>query len=304
MAPTLLFIVLKLEIIMKKLGLATALVLAMTGAHAYQVEVQGQSEFLDTKQNDKDFTGAAQGTYYFKNVDSSKGPLAEAAFLNQASNVSVAYSFAKESGDETITKKNESIGAKGEAYLPTPYLPVYTSASYSHSQTKTDGKKDNGDRFALEVGTMLTPNFLVAVGYTNIADQFALDANSVLARGIAKSVVEAKTIGEDQDAVTARTKYVGQIDGTNMAVGFEAGLVYGDDTAYELKTDLYLTPKLSVGASYAESSYANTPDSAWGANVNYFITPAVAVGASYVNANAVNADLDTQTIGLNAKFRF
>ncbi|NIE96468.1 carbapenem susceptibility porin CarO [Acinetobacter sp. Tr-809] len=289
---------------MKKLGLATALVLAMTGAHAYQVEVQGQSEFLDTKQNDKDFTGAAQGTYYFKNVDSSKGPLAEAAFLNQASNVSVAYSFAKESGDETITKKNESIGAKGEAYLPTPYLPVYTSASYSHSQTKTDGKKDNGDRFALEVGTMLTPNFLVAVGYTNIADQFALDANSVLARGIAKSVVEAKTIGEDQDAVTARTKYVGQIDGTNMAVGFEAGLVYGDDTAYELKTDLYLTPKLSVGASYAESSYANTPDSAWGANVNYFITPAVAVGASYVNANAVNADLDTQTIGLNAKFRF
>jgi phosphate-selective porin len=45
-------------------------------------------------------------------------------------------------------------------------------------------------------------------------------------------------------------------------------------------------------------------DSAWGANVNYFITPAVAVGASYVNANAVNADLDTQTVGLNAKFRF
>ncbi len=37
-----------LEITMKKLGLATALVLAMTGAHAYQFEVQGQSEFLDT----------------------------------------------------------------------------------------------------------------------------------------------------------------------------------------------------------------------------------------------------------------
>ncbi len=35
-----------------------------------------------------------------------------------------------------------------------------------------------------------------------------------------------------------------------------------------------------------------------------FITPAVAVGASYLNANAVNADLDTQTVGVNAKFRF
>ncbi|WP_265936488.1 porin Omp33-36 [Acinetobacter sp. 2JN-4] len=289
---------------MKKLGLATALLLAMTGANAYQVEVQGQSEFLDTKQNDKDFTGAGQVSYFFKNVDTSKGPLAEAAFLNHASNVSVAYSFAKESGDEIVTTKNESLGAKGEAYIPTPYLPVYTSAAYSHSKTKIDGKKDNGDRYALEVGAMLSPNFLVAVGYTSIADQFALDANSVLSRGIAKSVAEAQTIGQDQDAITARTKYVGNIDGTNMAVGFEAGLVYGDDTAFELKTDLYLTPKLSVGASYAESSFNEVRDSAWGANVNYFITPAVAVGASYVNANAVNADLDTQTVGVNAKFRF
>jgi len=212
---------------MKKLGLATALLLAMTGAHAYQVEVQG----------------------HFKNVDSSKGPLAEAAFLNQASNVSVAYSFSKLSGDEVPTEKTNAFGAKGEAYLPTPYLPVYTSASYSHTQTKTDGKKDNGDRFALEIGTMLTPNFLVAVGYTNIADQVALDANSVLSNGIFKSAAQAEVIGEDQDAITARTKYVGNIDGTNMAIGFETGLVYGENKAYGLKTDLYLTPKLSVGAS-------------------------------------------------------
>jgi len=160
---------------------------------------------------------------------------------------------------------------------------------------------------------MLTPNFLVAVGYTNIADQFALDANSVLSNGIAKSVAQPLVIGEDQDAITARTKYVGNIDGTNMAVGFEAGLVYGDFQAYELKTDVYVTPKLSVGASYAEANFSSNPlnednfspiKSAWGANVNYFITPAIAVGATYVNANAVHANVDTQTVGLNAKFRF
>jgi hypothetical protein len=32
---------------MKKLGLATALLLAMTAAQAYQFEVQGQSEYID-----------------------------------------------------------------------------------------------------------------------------------------------------------------------------------------------------------------------------------------------------------------
>ena len=128
--------------------------------------------------------------------------------------------------------------------------------------------------------------------------------------GVAKAALESATIADKTDAITARTKYVGAIDGTNMSIGFESGLVYGEDTAYNLGTTLFLNPQLSVGASYMESSFAGSPDKAWGANVNYFITPAVAVGASYVNANyeanlAQTAQVrDTQTIGVNAKFRF
>lgn len=292
---------------MKKLGLATALLLAITGAQAYQFEVQGQSEYIDNTVNDKNFTGAVQGTYYFKNVDATKGPLAEAAFLNQASNFSLAYNYGEYDVD-AVDKDFVShvYGAKAEAYVPTKLVPVYASAAYSH--TITDGKggqdNDNGDRYALELGAVVTPNFLVAVGYTSVADQYSLDAFNILANGVAKAALESGTIAQDQDAITARTKYVGAIDGTNMAVGFEAGIVYGESTAYNLKTDLYLTPALSVGASYVETSADAVVDSAWGANVNYFITPAVAVGASYVNANAVGKAVDTQTVGVNAKFRF
>ncbi|WP_273777665.1 MULTISPECIES: porin Omp33-36 [unclassified Acinetobacter] len=293
---------------MKKLGLATALLLAMTGAQAYQFEVQGQSEYIDNTVNDKNFTGAVQGTYYLKNVDTSKGPLAEAAFLNQASNVSLAYNYGEydEDGADLVS---HTYGAKAEAYIPTQVVPVYASASYSH--THNDAKnvlaadaEGNGDRYALELGAVVVPNFLVAVGYTSVADTYALDTFKILNGGVAKAGLEAATIADDQDAITARTKYVGKIDGTNMAIGFETGLVYGEDTAYELKTDLYLNPQLSVGASYAESSYDFSPSKAWGANVNYFITPAVAVGASYVNANDEIDNVDTQTVGLNAKFRF
>ncbi|MEX5379702.1 porin Omp33-36 [Acinetobacter towneri] len=296
----------KLVTIMKKLGLATALLLAMTGAQAYQFEVQGQSEYIDNTVNDKNFTGAVQGTYYFKNVDATKGPLAEAAFLNQASNFSLAYNYGEydEDGFDIVS---HTYGAKAEAYVPTKLVPVYASAAYSH--TINDSKNnlesdDQGDRYALELGAVVAPNFLVAVGYTSVADQDSYDAFNILSNGVAKAGLEAGTIADDQDAITARTKYVGAIDGTNMAVGFEAGLVYGEDTMYNLKTDLYLTPALSVGASYAETSADSPIDSAWGANVNYFITPAVAVGASYVNANAVGVARDTQTVGVNAKFRF
>ena len=293
---------------MKKLGLATALLLAMTGAQAYQFEVQGQSEYIDNTVNDKNFTGAVQGTYYFKNVDATKGPLAEAAFLNQASNFSLAYNYGEYDVDaDKADFVSHVYGAKAEAYVPTKLVPVYASAAYSH--TINDSKNnlesdDQGDRYALELGAVVAPNFLVAVGYTSVADQDSYDAFNILANGVAKAALESDTIDQDQDAITARTKYVGAIDGTNMAVGFEAGIVYGESTAYNLKTDLYLTPALSVGASYMESSYNDSPNKAWGANVNYFITPAVAVGASYVNANAVGEAVDTQTVGVNAKFRF
>ncbi len=298
----------KLVTIMKKLGLATALLLAMTGAQAYQFEVQGQSEYIDNTVNDKNFTGAVQGTYYFKNVDATKGPLAEAAFLNQASNFSLAYNYG-EYDEDGLDIVSHTYGAKAEAYVPTQLVPVYASAAYSH--TINDSKNnlasdDQGDRYALELGAVVAPNFLVAVGYTSVADQYSLDAFNILANGVAKAALESDTIDQDQDAITARTKYVGATDGTNMAVGLEAGLVYGEDTMYNLKTDLYLTPALSVGASYVETSANTNVDSAWGANVNYFITPAVAVGASYVNANAKDntENLDTQTVGVNAKFRF
>ncbi|MEB6679339.1 porin Omp33-36 [Acinetobacter lwoffii] len=297
---------------MKKLGLATALLLAMTGAQAYQFEVQGQSEFIDNTANEQNFTGAVQGTYYFNNVDASKGPLAEAAFLNQASNVSLAYNYG-EYDEVGLDIVSHTYGAKAEAYIPTKFVPAYASASYNH--TINDSKNaletdDNGDRYALELGALVAPNFLVAVGYTSVADQTSYDAFNILSNGVVKAGLESETIDEDQDAITARTKYVGAIDGTNMSIGFESGLVYGEDTAYNLGTTLFLNPQLSVGASYMESSFAGSPDKAWGANVNYFITPAVAVGASYVSANyeanlAQTAQVrDTQTIGVNAKFRF
>ena len=89
-----------------------------------------------------------------------------------------------------------------------------------------------------------------------------------------------------------------------MSISFETGLVYGRDTAYNLKTDLFVTPALSMGVSYAETSADIANDKAWGANVNYFVTPAIAVGATYVNSNAVGDNTDTQTVGVNAKFRF
>ncbi|MHA3082778.1 porin Omp33-36 [Acinetobacter sp. ANC 5383] len=300
---------------MKKIGLAAAVLFAMTtGAHAYQFEVKGQSEYVDTTANDKNYTGDLQGTYYFKNVDASKGPLAEAAFLNKASNVSVGYSYEQYNQKNSINYHVGTYGVKGEGYFSTPYtasIPLYANASYNH--TDVDGKNaisrdDKGDRYGLEVGAMPTNNFLLAVGYTH-TNPLALDTFDIMNYGIAKSVGES-TFSSNKDYATARVKYVGAIDGTNMSIGFEGKAIFNHEAAYGLKTDLYLTPALSVGVSFADTSRFNyypgfSYDHVWGADVNYFVTPAISVGATYVKANAKNGNnLDTDTVGLNASVRF
>lgn len=294
---------------MKKLGLATALLFAMTGAQAYQFEVQGQVEHIEDKNAHNKYTGAIQGTYYYSDVDSKKGPLAEAAFLNQASSVSLAYDFGKYSSAVNDVKyTSQAFGVKGETYIPTPILPVYASASYNHTNRsyKNDEAHNNGDIYALEIGTLIAPNFLIAGGYTRVADkaQAAYDTFDVLESGTIHTVFDRAVIGNKKDVATARAKYVGAIDGTNMAIGFETGLVYGEHTAYNIKSDLYLTPALSVGAAYSATSANVASDKVWSANVNYFITQDISVAASYASTSALGNHSNHQAVGLNAKYRF
>ena len=325
----------------------------MTGAQAYQFEVQGVAGYYDADLNDGNYNAGLQGTYYTKALDLSTGPLAEAAFLNQATSVSIGYSFGKLTADldfsnqkpvipegasqaviDEVNKKvqemasergldsnlqaeldteQHSYGIKAETYIPTSIVPVYASASYNHSITDAKNKftalnfnDDSGDRFALELGAVIAPNFLVTVGYTSVAATESLDTFNILNNGLMSASMEARTIGNDQDAITARTKYLGAIAGTNMSVGFEAGLVYGEESMYQLKSDLYVTPKLGFGISYTEASYKSSivPTSAISTNASYFVTPAISLGANYVYANGEYGAKDAQLGSLNAKFRF
>jgi len=303
---------------MKKLGLATAILLAATGAQAYQYEVQGQSEYIDRTGNTKNYTVGVEGTYYLKNVDSSKGPLAEAAFLNQASSVSLAFNYAKLDNKDPVHKEsynNYNYGIKAEGYIPTAYVPVplYASASYNHSYT--DGRNanspdDSGDRYSLEVGAVVIPNLLVAAGYTSVPNQFSMDTFGIMSNGILAADIESRVAIRDKtDAATLRAKYVGPITDTNMSFGFETAATIGDNTIYGLKSDLYLNNKLSVGATFIGTGAKTSSvgfDQAWGGDVNYFITPAVGVGISYLHASSKNAKefANADTVGVNAKFRF
>jgi hypothetical protein len=86
---------------MKKLAIASALLsaIAVTGtAHAYQAEVGGSYTYTDPDHYDNTHSFGVDGTYYFNPVQTRNAPLAEAAFLNRASNVKANVNYADNSG--------------------------------------------------------------------------------------------------------------------------------------------------------------------------------------------------------------
>ena len=118
---------------MKKLTLVTALLSSLafvgTTAHAYQTEVNGNYNYLDPDNGSGVSTFGASGTYYFNPVQTRNAPLAEAAFLDRASNVSVGGVYGDNSGT-----KNTSIGIAGEYYVPNS--DFYLGAGVAREENK------------------------------------------------------------------------------------------------------------------------------------------------------------------------
>lgn len=156
---------------MKKLTLSTALLaaLAVTGtAQAYQFEVNGGVDYghVTTHVGHDNAEGAGVGgtaTIYLKDVDSKKGPLAEAAFLNQASSITGGYKYLQSDGNVgTGDEKVHQLSAGGEFYVPSSLIGLGDAVTFyaagDATRTKTESLPDNGFDFNAEVG--LIPNQL------------------------------------------------------------------------------------------------------------------------------------------------
>ena len=108
---------------MKKLAIASALLsaLAITGtAHAYQAEVGASAGLIDPDNGSSSGSFGVDGTYYFNPVQTRNAPLAEAAFLDRASNVNAKYQYDEVGDDE---RHRYGIGAE-VGYLPAPGLLI------------------------------------------------------------------------------------------------------------------------------------------------------------------------------------
>lgn len=198
---------------MKKLALAALIMSTMGAAHAYQTEVGADYTYYDVDKGDAVNLFGVDGTYYFNPVKDNNAPLAEAAFMNKASNVGVRVA-----GDDADNNTVE-YGINGEYYVPN--TDFYLSANVSRLETDDD----HANRFGAEVGYFPAPNLLIAAGLTG-----------------------TKVDGDRNTDPSIRAKYVTRVGDNDW--NFEAGGVFGDYDRYNIGADYYVDNTFSLGAEY------------------------------------------------------
>lgn len=258
---------------MKKLAIASALLsaLAVTGtANAYQAEVGASAGLIDPDNGSSSGSFGVDGTYYFNPVQTRNSPLAEAAFLDRASNVNAQFNY-DEVGDDEVTK----YGVGAEYYVPNS--DFYVSGNIARQDVEfSDGGDFDTTLYGAEIGYLPAPGLLIAAGLKGYDNDY-----------------------DDGVDPTLRAKYVTTLS-NGKAINLEAGAAFGDLDEFNLAADYFIDKSLSVGADY----YSNdlNDNSEFGVSARKFFNQQVSlegrVGFGEVGSN------DYNKFGLAAKYRF
>lgn len=261
---------------MKKLAIASALLsaIAMTGtaAHAYQAEIGASAGVIDPDFGGTSGSFGVDGKYYFNPVQTRNSPLAEAAFLDRASNVSAQYQY-----DEIGNDDRHRYGVGAEYFVPNS--DFYLSGNVGRDDVKRDvGPNSDQTVYGAEIGYLPAPGLLIAAGLKGYDNDY-----------------------DDGVDPTLRAKYVTTLS-NGKDINLEASAGFGDLDEYNLAADYFIDKTLSVGVDYASKDLGPTDTNEFGISARKFINQQVSlegrVGFGEVGNN------DYNKFGVAAKYRF
>lgn len=231
------------------LAFAAAATFGTAQAQDYQMELQAGYSDFNPDVGSGDSALDASFTYFLDRVGTAGKPLAEAAFLSNASNVGIGYvTFDKADAD--------AVGVRGEFWFNQLYLSgSYVTADFAGVDTDTIGAR---------VGWMLAPALRIAGG----VDYVDVDLPNV----------------DSRTDIVFEAKYVASLGG-GAAVNLEGGVILLDDPIddeeFFIAGDYYFNPAFSIGAGL---TFADQDDN-WSLRVRYFVTPTIAGQLEYFTEN-------------------
>lgn len=259
---------------MNKTLLATATVLALSIpalASAYNLEASAAVGEADTDFGDADLIGVS-GTLYLQQVTTDKGPLAEAAFLNRASSVSLSYF---ELDPERFGSDIETTDLSGRLVTGDGLI---IEGGWQDS--------DFGDTLSFGLGTYID------AGTSIIASYSSWDPDG--------SNFDIDRLGVDLHRVLAST-------GTST-LAWDAGLAYVDtdnDNGYGLSGGITYYPdtNLGFGAAIEHLDVGDYDATTFTLHGEYFFSPKLALGAAYTDTDdETGLELETILFSLTGRF--
>lgn len=225
------------------------------------VEVGGLSG--DTESFDLGFTTN------FSQVDTSKGPLAEAEFLDRASNITIGYSDGELENIDTddlaanLRLVDKESGFTGELFL-------------------SDGEIGGADNesLGLSLGYYVAPNTEVALGFLN-TEVDNIDADTIFA-GI-------------KHVSTGEVSFM--FEGILGSVDTDAG----DDTLLTLSGTIYPNRQLGIGASYTTID-SDVDNDTFMVFADWFVTPNAAVSLGYSDSEV--GAIESDSVSVSGRLRF
>lgn len=259
---------------MKKLTISTALFAALalaSTAHAYQIELGANAAYVDPESGSTGHGFGVSGTYYLNNLPTASTPLAETAFINKASNVKAHAQWTDVGNNVDVN----SYGVGGQYYVPNSKFVVGADLSRETAENAAK-QKASVNTYGAEVGYLLDPNLLVAVG------------------------LRGYDAGNNVDGIdpTVRAKYLTQIGGKH--VNLEANAAFGDLDQYGIKGDYFIDNSFNVGADYAHNKLTDTKE--FGVSAKKFISPQASIGGRIGFGDASSQDY--KNFGVEANYRF
>ena len=212
--------------------------------------------------NDADI-GGVEGTFYLKNVDTSKGPLGEAAFLDHASNITLGFT----DGEVDLTSGGDE--EDGQTYtLQSRY--VAEGPGWQLSGWLVDlgfERQEPGDQevdlYNLGIGKYITPNTTLVLGYEKVNVNNGGDVDRW---GVAVDHFFALSSG----GIKARAN-----GGKTVVSGLD------DPTTWGLGATWYPNNNWGIGADYTLEDFSGYEVDGYSVNVEWFITENFAVDLAY-----------------------
>lgn len=286
----------------KKTAIVAGVALAVSAAaqaEDYRWEIEADyshGEYEIDGFDDTEFDAfSVDGSFYLDSVNTNGSPLSEAAFLDQASDISVAYSYA-EIDDNGIDVDGDDYGISGR------YVTDGAGWIFDGSYTRLEPLDGEIDVWTLGFGKYLTDNTTLVLTYWN---------------------GDADEGGDTDGGAIGLKHFFRTADAAGFLVEANYGLINVDDAddvdIYNLSGTWFPNQNWGIGASYGRYDGFDGLIDAGGSGLEvdqyslfaeWFVTPSIGLNLAYTYGETDDipligdTDIESNAITLGGRLRF